>query len=120
MTPRLPDPATSEEVTPQDVAAWLTAENPGQSPVVVDCREAEEIDICRIDGSHWLPMADFPEAVAKLHEHADRGIVVTCHHGVRSLRAARFLRHHGIARAFSMAGGIDAWSRLIDPEVPRY
>jgi len=117
--PALPAPESTEEVAPRDVAAWLAA-GTGDAPLVIDCREPEEWDICRIEGARGLPLGEFPTAVASLREHAGRGIVVSCHHGVRSLRAARFLRQQGIARAFSMAGGIDAWSRLIDPAVPRY
>lgn len=117
--PSLPDPVASEEVTPQDVAAWL-ASGDDFAPVVIDCREAEELEVCKIDGARWIPLGNFPSAVDSLREFADRGVVVSCHHGMRSLRAARFLRQHGIERAFSMAGGIDAWSREIDAAVPRY
>lgn len=115
----LPDPSCVEEVTPMDVAAWL-ASGDETAPVVIDCREADELEICRIAGARWIPLGDFPSALDSLREHAHRGVVVSCHHGMRSLRAARFLRQHGIDRAFSMAGGIDAWSQLIDPEVSRY
>jgi rhodanese-related sulfurtransferase len=45
---------------------------------------------------------------------------VFCHHGVRSLHVVNWLRGHGIENAQSMQGGIDAWSRRIDPTVPRY
>jgi len=117
--PALPDPHEAEEVTPHDVAAWLGAGD-GNVPVLIDCREAEELEICNIKGARWIPLGDFPSSLDLLRESADCGVVVSCHHGMRSLRAARFLRQQGIERAFSMSGGIDAWSRMIDPEVPRY
>ena len=47
-------------------------------------------------------------------------IVVVCHHGMRSLQAAIWMRQQGYESATSVAGGIDAWSRLIDPTVPTY
>jgi rhodanese-related sulfurtransferase len=119
IAPSLPDPDAAEEVMPLDVAAWLGSGDEA-APIVIDCREAEELGICKIDGARWIPLGDFPAAVDSLREFADRGVVVSCHHGMRSLRAARFLRQQGIERAFSMAGGIDAWSRIIDPAVPRY
>jgi rhodanese-related sulfurtransferase len=50
----------------------------------------------------------------------DAEIVCYCHHGVRSLTAASILRQAGFGRAVSLAGGIDLWSRRIDPSVPRY
>lgn len=117
--PALPDPQATEEVTPQDVAAWLAA-NDASSPVVIDCREAEEMEICKIDGARWIPLGEIPAAVDELRAEAAHGIVISCHHGMRSLRAARFLRQHGIEGAFSMAGGIEAWSQIVDPSVPRY
>ena len=43
-----------------------------------------------------------------------------CHHGVRSLDAAAYLRGHGFVNAKSMSGGIDAWALQIDPSTPRY
>lgn len=117
--PPLPDPQATEEVSPQDVAAWLETNDPSP-PVVIDCREAEELEICKIDGARWIPLGEIPAAVDALRAEAARGIVISCHHGMRSLRAARFLRQHGIERAFSMVGGIDAWSQAVDPSVPRY
>jgi rhodanese-related sulfurtransferase len=117
--PHLPDAAATEEVTARDVAGWISLPETAR-PRLIDCREAEELEICRIAGHEWLALSDFPAAVDALRADAGRGIVVYCHHGMRSLRAARFLRANGIENAFSMAGGIDAWSRLIDHGVPRY
>jgi len=119
MVPALPDPNCSEEVSPHEVAAWL-ASGADDAPVVIDCREAEELEICKIDGARWIPLGELPASLGSMKEFAERGVVVSCHHGMRSLRAARFLRQHGIERAFSMAGGIEAWSREIDAAVPRY
>lgn len=114
----LPDPAATLEVDPAAVAAWIHLPA-GQRPKLVDCREQEELAICRIEGNEWVPLGKFPDAVHTLG-HSERGVVIYCHHGMRSLRAARFLRAHGIEKAFSMTGGIEAWSQSIDPSVPRY
>ncbi len=43
-----------------------------------------------------------------------------CHSGVRSMAVARYLQDEGFAQVFNLAGGIDAWSREVDPTVPRY
>ena len=121
MNPALPDPETTEEVSPEDVAAWLAAGDAAGGPILIDCREAGELEICRIDGARWIPMGEIPAAVDALREEdGPRGIIISCHHGMRSLRVARFLRQHGLERVFSMAGGIDAWSLRIDPAVMRY
>jgi rhodanese-related sulfurtransferase len=47
-------------------------------------------------------------------------IVVYCHHGVRSLSGAAILQQAGFEKVASMRGGIEAWSLLVDPSVPRY
>jgi rhodanese-related sulfurtransferase len=50
----------------------------------------------------------------------DQHLLVLCHHGARSLSVAAWLRNQGFDKAQSVAGGIDAWSRQIDPTIPRY
>lgn len=118
-TPSLPDAATTLEISPRAVAEWirLPAE---QRPRLIDCREADELIICRIDGHEWCPLGNFPGSLAKLCADSDRGVVVYCHHGMRSQRAAMLLRANGVENAFSMSGGIDMWSDIIDTSVPRY
>jgi len=47
--------------------------------------------------------------------------VFHCHHGIRSQSAAEyFLREKGFRNLYNLRGGIDAWSQLVDPSVPRY
>lgn len=117
--PSLPDPEVTLEISLAAVAEWvrLPAE---QRPRLIDCREADELAICRIEGNEWIPLGMFPSSLEKLTAGTGRGVVVYCHHGMRSHRAAAFLRAHGVENAFSMSGGIDAWSAYIDPAVARY
>ena len=117
--PPLPDPAVTLEVTPAEVAAWVGLPR-DLRPRLIDCREQDELAICQIPGNEWLPLGTFPEVLGKITADSQRGVVVYCHHGMRSLRATSFLRAHGVANAFSMSGGIEEWSRAIDPEVPQY
>lgn len=87
---------------------------------LVDVREPDEFKICRMSGAELLPLTTFAEeGRAKLAGSSER-ILVVCHHGMRSLRAAKFLRELGCDNAQSIAGGIEAWSVEIDPNVPRY
>ena len=65
-------------------------------------------------------MSELQERAAKLDAHRERSIVVYCHHGMRSLQVAMWLRAQGLADVQSMAGGIDQWSQTVDPSVPRY
>ena len=87
--------------------------------LLIDVREPEELALARIDGAESIPMRTIPERIQYL-EDRDEPLIVFCHHGVRSLQVAAWLREHGVENAQSMAGGIDAWSRVIDASVGRY
>lgn len=115
----LPDPASTAEVSPESVAAWIDLPE-NERPRLIDCREAEELAICQISGNEWVPLGDFPTRLGALTSDPERGVVVYCHHGMRSLKAALFLRSRGFSNAFSMHGGIDLWTSTVDPDVPRY
>jgi len=105
-----------KEITPAEVKAKLDS---GSAILLLDVREPEERRICRIDGSRLMPMRSIPEHLQELKEESNP-IVVFCHHGVRSLSVVDWLRRQGVENCRSMAGGIDLWSRRIDPAVPRY
>jgi rhodanese-related sulfurtransferase len=47
-------------------------------------------------------------------------LIVICHHGVRSTMVTEFLRNSGFDNVWNLAGGIDAWARLVEPDMPRY
>lgn len=117
--PSLPDPEQTMELSVAEVSRWhrLPAD---QRPCLLDCRQPEEVDICRIEGSVCVPMVDIPAALERLRDLSQRGLVVYCHHGMRSLHATAFLRGHGLDQAFSMAGGVEQWAHEIDPQMPRY
>ena len=101
------------EITPQEFLALEP------KPVLVDVREQWEFNTAHIDNSLLMPMGDVP---ARAHQELepDEPIVVLCHHGARSLNVTMWLRQQGFEQAQSLAGGIDAWSRTIDPTIPRY
>ena len=89
------------------------------APLLLDVREPWEYDTAHIEGSTLIPMNEIPSrAFNELDE--DAHILVLCHHGARSLSVANWLRGQGFSKAQSVAGGIDAWSRSIDPHIPRY
>ncbi len=115
----LPDPHEALEVTPEAVAEWVTFPR-NQRPRLIDCREHDELAICQILGNEWIALGLFPGVREILATGNQRGVVVYCHHGVRSLRAVNFLRAMGVANAFSMRGGIEEWSQRVDPSVARY
>jgi adenylyltransferase/sulfurtransferase len=105
------------EIPVTDAAAALRGSAP---PLLLDCRTPEEHQTARIAGAVLIPMQELPERVAELAGQEAASIIVHCHHGMRSLRVATWLRDRGFTKAQSMAGGIDAWSEQVDPTVPKY
>jgi rhodanese-related sulfurtransferase len=101
-----------------DVDHLAHMQRAGSPHLIVDVREAAEVDICVIAGSLCIPMQQVPNQLLQLPR--DRPIVVLCHHGVRSAFVTQYLRDRGFDNAVNLAGGIDAWSRLIEPDMPRY
>ena len=94
----------------------------GDSVVVIDVREPMELAIAGIPDTVHVPMNDVPGRLDDIRELADNDtdVVVMCHSGHRSMMVARFLQQHGFERVFNLTGGIDAWSREVDPSVPAY
>ena len=88
-------------------------------PLLLDCREPNEWDFCRIEGALLVPLSNFKSAVEPV-PLGPEGAIIYCHHGVRSLHATRYLLDQGYENIVSMAGGIDAWSLEVDEKVPRY
>jgi len=104
------------EISVKDYAALRATEN---APLLLDCREPVEYEMARLEGSVLMPMGDIPSR-ANQELDPDQHIVVLCHHGQRSLNVALWLRQQGFENAQSLAGGIEEWSRSVDPSVPRY
>jgi rhodanese-related sulfurtransferase len=90
----------------------------GAAHLLLDVREADELEICAIECARHIPMSQVPGRLGELP--ADRPLVVMCHHGMRSLRVVNFLRGNGFENAINLDGGIDAWAAEIEPAVGRY
>jgi rhodanese-related sulfurtransferase len=88
--------------------------------VLLDCREADEHELVRIEGARLLPMSELMARAGELEELRSQRLVVFCHLGGRSTQVATWLRQRGFPEAQSMAGGIDAWATQIDPHLARY
>ena len=103
------------EISAQETKAKL---DKGEKFVFLDVREPLEIQTACIAGTLNIPMGEVPARIQELD--SDDHIIVTCHHGARSMNVVAWLRQQGFERAQSMAGGIDDWSRTVDPKVPTY
>ena len=106
------------EIEPEALRALLQTTVDG-APIVLDVREPWEAETAPFPAGTLMPMGDVPgRAHAELDP--DARIIAVCHHGVRSLNVAAWLRQQGFEQAQSLAGGIDQWSMRIDPSIPRY
>jgi rhodanese-related sulfurtransferase len=114
----MPQPSQSIEVTPLEVKRRLEA---GEQLFLIDVREPKEHRQASIQGAELIPMRTVPANLQTIEAKSDAcPIVVFCHHGMRSLQVANWLREQGLASCQSMAGGIDRWSLEVDSSVPRY
>jgi adenylyltransferase/sulfurtransferase len=110
-----PEEDAELEIEPVEVARRLAD---GEALAILDVRLPHELRLAALPGAIAIPLHELPERLGELPR--DRPIVTLCHVGVRSLHAADLLRERGFAGAKSLAGGIEAWSREVDPSVPRY
>ena len=105
------------EIAASELAAWLSDPR-REKPVLLDVREAWEWQAARIEGARHIPMREVPARLGEIDR--DREVVAICHHGGRSQQVAMFLEKNGFAKVHNLVGGVDAWSRTVDPAVPLY
>ncbi|EDY20357.1 Rhodanese domain protein [Chthoniobacter flavus Ellin428] len=105
------------EISVIEAKERLSGPNP---PRLIDVREDEEYAIARIDGAELMPLSLWPAIVAERLTDRTQPLLIQCHHGGRSARAAEFLMRNGFTDVTNLAGGIDAWAVEIDPSVARY
>jgi rhodanese-related sulfurtransferase len=106
-------------MTPEITVADLKAKrDAGETFVLLDVREPDELATVALPWAQAIPMGDVPQRLDQLPQ--DREIVVMCHHGGRSERVTRFLNSNGFPNAKNLAGGIDAYAVEIEPGLARY
>ena len=108
------EPPPIRQLSAPDLKALLES---GTAIELVDVRTEGERAIAAIDGSRLL---DQPYHDALLLRDRDTPIVFQCHHGIRSQHAAEYFRREGFRNLYNLRDGIDAWSLLVDPSLPRY
>lgn len=104
------------EITPAEVKSRIDRD---ERFTLLDVRELWEFQTARIAGATLMPMGEV-QSRANQELDPEDSVVVMCHHGVRSMKVTVWLRQRGFEKAQSMRGGIDAWSRTIDKNVPVY
>lgn len=99
-----------EEYAKRQREAW--------SHILLDVREADEVNFCALQPHTWIPLGDLAARINELDP--DENIVVLCHHGARSARAGHLLSQRGFGNVWNLVGGIDAYAQRIDPTLKRY
>jgi rhodanese-related sulfurtransferase len=87
---------------------------------LLDVRHEWEHQLVRLEDQAHVPLQELHARLEEVQPPAGALVVCYCHHGIRSLSAAAFLRQAGLENALSLAGGIDRWSEVVDPSVQRY
>jgi rhodanese-related sulfurtransferase len=98
---------------------FLDRRNAGEELTLLDVREDWEVKLAPVptDTVH-IPMGEISDRIAELEPN--KATVVICRSGGRSAQVAQFLERQGFEKVFNLAGGILAWSRVIDPRIPQY
>ena len=107
---------TVQQLQVRDLKARL--EQAEKTPLLLDVREAWEIQRYALDGALHIPMGQIQTRLGELDPEQE--IVVVCHHGIRSNMVANYLARNGFRRLYNLAGGINAWAREIDKDMAIY
>lgn len=105
------------QVTPTELQERLGSDHP---PHLLDVRELHEHEFVSLPESCLIPLGQLSERADELAAWKNDSVVVYCHHGIRSQHAIALLTAHGFQKLENLQGGIDAWSALVDPSLPRY
>jgi len=87
-------------------------------PLLIDVREPWEFEICHLPGSVNIPMGQIADQLETIREAQE--CVIICHHGVRSRQVIEYLRQQEIKPVINLEGGVDAWAREVDKNMPLY
>ena len=118
VAPAAPEPVAVNQATEITSVELKKRLDRGDAIKIVDVREPNEYQINRIPGSQLIPLGDIPKRYEELNKNDE--IVVQCKSGVRSGKAADFLRSVGFTRVLNLKGGILDWIDKVDPSQPKY
>ena len=107
------------QISVEELAQRLSSKDSLQ---LVDVREPQEVSIAHIDGFVNLPLSQFPDWADQVNTrlNPEAETLVLCHHGIRSAQMCQWLSHQGFTNVKNVVGGIDAYSVLVDSNIPRY
>jgi len=113
------DGSSISEISVEELGQLLAE---GGDRQFVDVREPQELAMAEVNGFENLPLSQFGEWSSTILTRLDpeKETLVMCHHGMRSAQMCQWLMSQGFTNVKNVAGGIDAYSVLVDPSVPRY
>jgi len=103
------------EISPELVSEMVEA---GENLILLDVREDWEWEKAHLEGAIHIPLSELGQRIDELDSQSE--IIVYCHHGDRSVDGCLLLWERGFRKIRSLTGGIEGWSELIDPTVPKY
>jgi rhodanese-related sulfurtransferase len=106
---------TTFEITPQELHEVIET---GKDYCIIDVRTLDEIEKAPFPKAVHIPLQELSKNVANMPQ--DKLVITLCHHGTRSLNACYLLKEKGFDKVVSLRGGIDLWSKTIDPTIPCY
>ncbi|HLB85436.1 MAG TPA: molybdopterin-synthase adenylyltransferase MoeB, partial [Steroidobacteraceae bacterium] len=117
VVPAHAQPAASgvPEVTVEQMKAKMDR---GEDFFLLDVREPNEYQICRIEGAKLIPLGELGQRTGELDR--DRETIVHCKMGGRSAKAVSLLQERGFTRVSNLKGGILAWIDKVDPSQTKY
>ncbi len=99
-------------------AAELSTYLRNAKPLLIDVREPWEFEICQLPGSTNIPMGQIPQHLETICQAQE--CVIICHHGVRSMNVIQYLLRQKTEHLINLDGGVDAWAREVDTDMPLY
>jgi adenylyltransferase/sulfurtransferase len=107
------NPVQDTDITPEQLSTKLSD---GADVVLIDVREPHEWNAGHIEGATHIPLAQVPNRLGEIPK--DRDVVMICRSGGRSGRAQEFLmQQHGYTRVKNLVGGMQRWSKDVDPKI---
>jgi len=116
--PAAPEPVAVNNATEITAVELKQRMDRGEKLRIIDVREPNEYQICRIPGTELIPLGDVPKRYNELDP--DQELIVHCKMGGRSAKAADFLRSVGFKQVLNLKGGILDWIDKVDPSQPKY
>ena len=85
---------------------------------LIDVREPHELEISRLPNATNIPLGQLAARLSELDSAED--MVLFCKSGARSTRALELLTSAGFKKVKNLKGGINAWAKEVDKNLPVY